>query len=676
MQDPGQAGGRVPPADILDNLRNGLVARLMPLMRDSLDAALRELDGRAAASPPSPALVEDRTDIGMLLREVLAYEKRWQEQIDTMLRGWPALSRARTGKFELMAESELHVQLVGAPVIDALERRFGDMVDLLDRRLYTVAARMGSRERPRNPFGPSALAETFLRAFTVLDSSARVHALVLKHFARLASERLGAIYHWCNGTLAEAGYEMSSGNEGVLVLGLAPELAQARVATGRDDRGQLDRLRRALVGMARAQPAGTREMLDGELLAALDLLGADRAATGQDESALGEQLRLRIDRVAASIGLAPGEVVRSPLQEAAIEITSRLFEHLRDHAVLSDVAARTLSRLAVPCTRCAMEVPGLFDDAGRPPLLLLSTLVELWDGNAGRNPAEAVLHRIADQAAADVLADLHGGLALAPRLLEHIESEVGPIRRRADMAARRLWQSMQGKERLDAARAAADRQLEALFERGPLPPVLAAFLSEHWRQWLAQTWLRDGAGSDRYIDATALGERLLAIDGERDGRRVAQSLLEVEPTLRECVASSGLQGEASVAALSALVAEFADPDRRRQPAEVEPLAKAGAMPAVEMPSGAEELQAGDRVLHRLMDGGHQALHVAWRSPLTGRCLLVDAQGARVADIDAVTLEASVARGDLIVRQGDPVRNALSAIASAIAAHVPAERSPA
>jgi hypothetical protein len=668
--------GRLPPAQVMDLLRNGLVARLMPLMRDALDAALRELDGRASANPPSPSLIEDRTDIGLLLREVLAYEKRWQEQIDAMLRGWPALAGARRGGFELMAESDLQVQLVGAPVIDALERRFEDAIDLIDRRLYTVAACMGARERPRNPFAPRSLAESFLRAFTVLDSSARVHALVLKHFSRLAAERLGAVYQWCNSVLAEARYELSSGNEGVLVPGLAPELAQGRGAGPRTggqagaEQDALDGLRSRLVRLrGPTRTAGdARDMRDDELRSVLALLQSEREPVDAGHGAGGtaEGLRLRIERAAAGIGLAPGSVTRSPEQDATIEVVGRLFDHLRDGAALSPAASRTLSRMALPCLRSALESPGLFGDPGRPPLMLLATLVELWDGNPGHTPAERTLHRIADEAAGEILADPEGSLRLAAQVLAHVEAQVEPLRRRADMAARRLWQSLQGKERLEAARSDADAQLERLFARGMLPPVLAAFLSEHWRQWLVQVWLREGAGSPRHADAIALGESLVDIDGERDGHRLARTLLDVEPAARECIASSGLQGDAAAAALSALIAEYADPDRQRQAAKVEPLASEPLVVPEGPVQAVDGLQAGDRVVRRDEDGILRALQFAWRSPLTGRCLLVDAQGTRQALLAGDVLREALAEGgDMQRRPSDPVRNALAAIEAAI-----------
>ena len=165
---------RRPPEQALGELRKGIGDRVVPWMRDALDAALREMDARASANPPSQTLVEDRADLSLLLRDVLAYERRWQQQIDALLEGWPQFKAIGGGEFALMGEHDLRVQLVGAPVIDALEHRFESAVDLLDRRLYTLAAAMGARARPRNPFAPRALAESFLRAFTLLDSSARV----------------------------------------------------------------------------------------------------------------------------------------------------------------------------------------------------------------------------------------------------------------------------------------------------------------------------------------------------------------------------------------------------------------------------------------------------------------------------------------------------------------------
>jgi hypothetical protein len=401
----------------------------------------------------------------------------------------------------------------------------------------------------------------------------------------------------------------------------------------------------------------------------LALMQSDREPVGAGRDAGGgtaEGLRLRIERAAAGIGLAPGSVTRSPEQDATIEVVGRLFDHLRDGAALSSTTALTMARLALPCLRSALESPALFDDPGRPPLMLLATLVELWDGNPARTPAERTLQRIADQAAGEVLADPEGSLRKAAQVLAQVEMQVEPLRRRAEMTARRLWQSLQGKERLEAARSDADMQLERLSARGPLPSVLAGFLSEHWRQWLVQIWLREGAGSPRHVDAVALGETLVGIDAGLDGHRLARRLLEAEPALRECIASSGLQGDAAAAALSALIAEYADPDRQRHPLRAEPLASERVIVPEEPVQAIDGLQPGDRLVCRGEDGMMRALQFAWQSPLTGHCLLVDAQGSRQALLEADVLRRALTEGAAIQRSpSDPVRNALAAIDSAV-----------
>lgn len=662
------AGGRAP-GEVLAELRAGFGARVVPWMREALDAALQDLDAKAGASPPSPAMVEDRADVALLLREVLAYEKRWHEQIDALLKGWPRMQAIGGGELGLVGEEELRAQLVGAPVVDALEHRFRNIVDLVDRRLYTLAARMGAQSRPRNPFAPRALAETFLRAFTLLDSSARVHALVLRHFSRLASEGLAAVYQWCNGFLADAGYELSSGSEGAFVANLPPA-REAGAPTPEDPaRSTPDRLRSRLAARrADAGGGGLREIRDDELRSILSLLQAERdPALGipGDGPAMPARLRAELERVGASIGIGLGSAARSPWQEATIEVVGRLVDALADEAVLTPAQARLLARLSLPLLRFALEDPGLFDHADSPVLRILSVLVRSWDGNPRQGAAERELHRIADEAAAVLLADQHAHLAQARALATRIEAGADLHHRRAEAVATRLWQSMQGRERLEAARVEADRRLARLYATAPLPDALAEFLSRHWRQWLVQLWLRDGGDSPRLLEAGLLGEALVALDGESDGHALAGRLLQLEPALRECLAISGLHDDAATAELSTLVAEYADPDAPVAPRTPVPLAGGDAV-AVDGPL-AEGFAAGDRFARRLDDGAVQALVLAWLSPLSGTALLVDAQGARQRVVDAASLRTALDRGEL--RQlpcGDPVERALARIGTMVA----------
>lgn len=664
------ATGVQSPGEILAGLRAGMVARVVPWMRDALAAALQDLDARAEANPPSPPLVEDRADVSLLLREVLVYETRWQQQIDVLLEGWPRMKAIGGGQLTLMAEDDLRAQLIGAPVIDALEHRFRDIVDLVDRRLYTLAARMGGESHPRNPFAPRALAESFLRAFTALDSSVRVHALVLRHFARLASDRLAAVYQWCNGYLADAGCELSSGHEGAFLTGLPPGAARGG-SEGPGEGAAQDRLRSRLAARRGTQAApdpAPRYIRDQEMESLLSLLQSERGAgldAGPgDAQPTSARLRAGLDRIGVGIGIGLDSAARTPWQEASIEVVGRLVDALVAHAALSDGQARTLQRLSLPLLRFALDDPGLFDPPLRPVLRVLSAIVRAWDGNPGRGQVERALQRLGDEAAAALMLDQTARAGQVEALVKRIEAEAEPHRRRADAVATRLWQSMQGRERLEAARADADDALGRLREQARLPASLAGFLAQHWRQWLVQVWLREGSGSARYRDALALGDALVALDTESDGHAIAGRLLQLEPALRECLAIGGLHDDAATLELSKLVAEYADPDAPKGSEPPAPLAAAPATGshALEI----EGIAVGDRFARRLDDGAPQALTLAWLSPLSGIALLVDAQGARQSVLDATSLRRAVETGELRrLVAGDPVAHALAMIAAAV-----------
>ena len=293
-------------------------------------------------------------------------------------------------------------------------------------------------------------------------------------------------------------------------------------------------------------------------------------------------------------------------------------------------------------------------------LRVLSRTVWLWDGNPRQGAVEVEQQRIADEAARALSNEQQASEPAMQQVLARMEAEVEPLQRRAEAASTRLWQSMRGRERLEAARAEADRQLARVYALAPLPAALAGFLSERWRQWLAQVWLRDGGDSQRFAEAVALGARMVELDRETDGGALATGLYAIEPLLRECVAISGLQDDTATAELSGVVAEYADPDAPTALRAMEPIAGGGTTEA----DGAaiEGVAAGDRFALSLPDGTVQALTLAWLSPLSGTALLVDAQGARQRVLDAAGLRAAMDGGKLRHRAGDdPVRAALERI---------------
>src|SRR5690554_7245534 len=71
----------------------------------------------------------------------------------------------------------------------------------------------------------------------------------------------------------------------------------------------------------------------------------------------------------------------------------------------------------------------------------------------------------------------------------------------------------------------------------PLLAAVAMFLTEQWRQSLAQAWLRAGPESDRYAAAVELGDALVRLDVDASrgsGAAVADRLIALQPRLHAC----------------------------------------------------------------------------------------------------------------------------------------------
>lgn len=691
---PRKGGARIPHAQLVQSLANGMVAQLLPLVMDVLKAELEEQRRRMRGGSPPDDGPEDIANLNIIAGQITAYERRWRQCFGEPLQAWPDRPTAESrGAVGLVSDEELQAQLIGQPVIEALERRHGDILDTIEKRLWSLAAAMGGQVRPANPFSPRHVVEAFLHTFTASDCSPRLRDALLRHVERLAGERLGEAYAWCNRQLAEAGFALASvsdyatlaattvGARGVADVAkldvwgadnaIAPAEASWRHARGDSREPRRDALRgdvlrhaaRARREAAGGRAPGVRDLREEEFLAVLSLLQGESAPLQGVQDGYAGAMRAGLSRVAGSLGIDSASALPSAAQEDALDVVGSLFDQLDGRHLLSDPARAWLARLALPYLRLALSDPRMFDLPQPPAMQVLSQLVGLWDGNRRAGPSDAELHDLADAAARQVVEEeFHGDEAVFGRALQRLEQTLEPLRRRASISERRAWQAIEGGERLDAARRAADAELVARLRAQPLLPAVAAFLAEQWRQSLAQAWLRAGPGSDRYAEAVALGDALVGLDvdaSRAEGAPVADRLIALQPKLHACHLACGLDEQGATALLSTLVAEFANPDAPRSLHGFTPLAKSPAGDDPAAAAGIEGLEPG-RILVQV-EGGEpvRALRLAWRSPLSGASLLVNAQGTRELLLAPGELAAMLADGKLLPRPPEgPVEAAL------------------
>jgi hypothetical protein len=703
------------PGQLLEALKRGCIGRLLAFPGDiqrEVDADLRK---RLAGEPTAGHLADDVTNLSILRNHATMYERRWQERLARGFEGWPrpAARSSADDAYALISEDELQSQLVGQPVIEALDRRFVDVLEVIDSRLWSFAAELGGQVRPTNPIGPRAIVDSFLETFPASECNAPLRQALLRQLERLAGERLGEVYAWFNTQLSDAGFAMARAGDFAMLMasplaGLAaptPNVSDARrelwshdnALDARDStwrEGKRDRRRVARVqtldaergnalrrhvralrsaGQPEAlQASPTRELRNEEFLAVLSLLQGDAEGmddAGKTASGLGARLREHLRQGAARLGMERASTQFSADQEDAIDLTGLLFDRvLATHALGAD-ATGLLQRLCCPYLCLAMNEPYLFDDAGHAAHAWLSLLIEQWDANQGDAEPDAEAHALAEDSAEEVIASYHGDLSVFEHALEALRVALEPRRGRADIAERRTWQAIQGRERLQAARRDADAALAQRLQGRTLLASVAGFLDDQWRQSLVQTWLREGPESERYRAALAVGDAMVGIDqaaAQAQGHEVAEGLIALQQPLRDCYVACGLDENGANDLLAALVADLSQPDAQRGRHASTPLAEPvepGESSAAADPS-LSPLPVGQSLVGAEPGQAPVALRVAWVSPLSAQHLLVNRQGARQYLLSPAQLRAMLDDGRLLMRSPEgAIEGALQALAA-------------
>lgn len=672
------------PARQLEALHQGFRSRLQPLLAGTRKAAEAELR-RLAAGTADDELAEALANAVVLQHDANRHQRSWEQHLGAGFAGWPAPpdAAAFARDLGLVSDGELHAQLIGQPAIEALERRFADVLGIIDGRLWSMAAALGGHARPANPFAPRAVIGAFLDTFSATECDRILRAALLRQYERLCAPCLLEAYAWLNTALAEGGHALDGASGGAALVSqpvagkggqaawaghdaleprssswrAAPGLA-ATVDRGSGRRGILrDRLRRQRGG--EGGDTGARDFSEQEFSSVLSLLQGNEtpAQSVQVVGPIGAHLAESLRVGAQGLGLPPELATPSPGQRDAIDAVGALFDGLRTGTALAPGADARLARLAWPWLRLALADQSLFEDPAHPAMRLLSGLLECWDANPARSDEEAALHALADRLADRVANDGHGEPSVFVAALDELEAGRTPLQRRAAISERRAWQAILGGERLQHARRDADAQLAARLQDRRVLAEVADFLSGPWRQALAMAWLRDGAGSMRHREALAVGDDLLDVDAAAaaaQGREVADRLIALGPQLRACLLSGGIADAAAEEQLARLVAALAQPDAPRGPAAFVPLADAAD---VTRPEGSDvdvpEMAVGQVLVERGQAGGPPTwLRLAWTSPVSGRHLLVNRQGVRHGLPGPGELAAALARGDLVARPGE------------------------
>ncbi len=342
-----------------------------------------------------------------------------------------------------------------------------------------------------------------------------------------------------------------------------------------------------------------------------------------------------------------------------IELLGLLFDELLDATGSSGRTASLLTLLQVPLLRAALDNKEFFLRADHPARRLLNTVAEIglyWSEDAGGVSNSSLIERT-QRAVERVNREFESDLLLLEKINTELHTQLQSLARTADVAERRLVEAARGREKLALARKTATRAIALRLAVAKPSRLLRTLLEQAWTDVLTLTVLRQGEKSETY-------KRQLEVVGELIARHEAPQDENTQPLAarwREEIETGLSQVGYHDDDVQAVVDRMFAPGRadaddnafsqtdlalrlknktRFGESPADPVPISGTRPEqAALPLNAEETGMLER-LKRMPAGacfestsdatGHcSRLKLSWFSAQTGRCLLVDQQGARI-----------------------------------------------
>ncbi len=395
---------------------------------------------------------------------------------------------------------------------------------------------------------------------------------------------------------------------------------------------------------------------------------------------------IKQDLLAQLRNMNGGKPAQLPQEDSdTIDLVGMLFDHVLQDTRTSQSAQSLLGKLQVPIIKVALRDKGFFARRNHPARHLLNSVAEtslFWMDGSDGDPAlmermQLVVDRVVSEADDDeqVFEQTLGDLG------RHVET----IQRKADVAERRNVEAARGKERLEVARKAANEVINDATRGRLLPGLVTQLLEGAWADLLALTRLRESVDSDVYVERVDAANQL-ARCFDIDNPVPKSEFLEIRPVLEEGMGLVGfhppeitrtlnavselvVEGEALIPSLepkeemevTKLVASKARPSEEegeKQPQSEKQSILAHLRKDEKLQLTPKEQQTLER-LKQLpfgtwfefavnQQGDIARRKLSWFSPVTSRCLFVNARGAKVEERSMEQLARDLVRGNVKV----------------------------
>jgi len=223
--------------------------------------------------------------------------------------------------------------------------------------------------------------------------------------------------------------------------------------------------------------------------------------------------------------------------EDTIDLVGMLFEFiLQDKNLPAEIQAQ-LARLQIPYLKVAIMDKHVFARKEHPARKLLDELAHASVGWSEESDKERRLIEKIREIVESILKDFDDDTQIFTRKLEEFIDFHLNLKKRADVAEQRTTETARGREKLQAARKNAAKEILVRIEAKPVPEVIRHILTRPWANVLVLTSLRQGEGSHQWNSLLRVVDELIwssqAKSNEEERRRLRALVPELEKALRQ-----------------------------------------------------------------------------------------------------------------------------------------------
>ncbi len=359
-------------------------------------------------------------------------------------------------------------------------------------------------------------------------------------------------------------------------------------------------------------------------------------------------------------------VQMQPEDADTVRLVTLLFDNLATHVQPDGAGPLLLNQLLTPMLRVALTDKRFFSAHDNPARRLVNTVTDIgsrWlDNDADPELVQQLVTLVGRLGV-----EFDGEVGQLETLQAELDALEGSLSKRAQVTERRLVDAAKGRERLDLARRRSHKTIARLIANRPPPTTLLRnLLTQAWTDLLTLTILRQGEDSLAFRRRVAVADQLLKPEGLSPATSKA-----LRSEIEEGLVQVGLHKDDVRTAVNKLFeapaldsspdaandAEFAEKlvattrlGGDMPPVDDTPEVKPKLAPAVEMM--VEEIRSlpFGTWFHYQPAGSATTLRrkLAWYSPVTGNCLMVNQRGVRTEDKTMVQLAIDIVEGTMTI----------------------------